>query len=183
MEGGVDVATALLEKLWDYIFFTGSTHVGKIVAQAAAKHLTPTTLELGGKSSCIVNDTADLNLLARRLVWGKFFNGGQTCIAGDYVLVKTSRKEVLIQALSEEIEKRYTKNPKSSEDFPRIVNKDHLDRLINLLENQTVVFGGDFDEGLNYLGPTIVDEPDMNTPLMKEEIFGPILPILSYSTE
>ncbi|MFH4968945.1 aldehyde dehydrogenase [Gaetbulibacter sp. M240] len=183
VEGGVEVATALLEKPWDYIFFTGSTQVGKIVAEAAAKHLTPTTLELGGKSPCIVDETADLKLVARRLVWGKFFNGGQTCIAGDYVLVKAPRKEALIQALSKEIEKRYTKNPKSSEDFPRIVNNDHLNRLINLLENQTVVFGGDFDESDNYLAPTIVDEPDMNTPLMKEEIFGPILPILSYSTE
>ena len=183
VEGGVEVATKLLEKPWDFIFFTGSTQVGKIVAQAAAKHLTPTTLELGGKSPCIVDETADLKLVARRLVWGKFFNGGQTCIAGDYVLVKAPRKEALIQALSVEIEKRYTKNPKSSEDFPRIVNKDHLDRLIHLLENQTIVFGGEFDTSDNYFAPTIVDEPDMNTPLMKEEIFGPILPILSYNTE
>ena len=183
VEGGVPEATALLEKPWNYIFFTGSTGVGKIVAKAAAKHLTPTTLELGGKSPCIIDETANLKLVARRLVWGKFFNGGQTCIAGDYVIVKVSQKEALIKILSKEIEIRYGKNPEISEDFPRIVNQDHTARLINLLKDQKISHGGQYNLASCYVAPTIVDEPEVNSPLMKEEIFGPILPILTYNEE
>ncbi|GAA4281991.1 aldehyde dehydrogenase [Gaetbulibacter aestuarii] len=183
VEGGVPEATALLEKPWNYIFFTGSTGVGKIVAQAAAKHLTPTTLELGGKSPCIVDETADLKLVTRRLVWGKFFNGGQTCIAGDYVIVKATQKVALIEAVSKEIEIRYGKDPKQSKDFPRIVNQDHTARLINLLKDQKISYGGQHHLESCYVAPTIVDEPDVNSPLMSEEIFGPILPVLTYTHE
>lgn len=183
VEGGVPEATSLLEKPWNYIFFTGSTSVGKIVAKAAAKHLTPITLELGGKSPCIVDETADLKLVARRLVWGKFFNGGQTCIAGDYVIVKASQKEALIDAVAKEIETRYGEDPKESKDYPRIINKKNTSRLISLIENQTIKYGGQHDLETCYVAPTIIEEPDLDSPVMQEEIFGPVLPVLSYHTE
>ncbi|GAB1858506.1 aldehyde dehydrogenase [Flavobacteriaceae bacterium MHTCC 0001] len=184
VEGGVETATELLAQKWDYIFFTGSATVGKIIAKAAAKHLTPMTLELGGKSPCIIDDSnSDIKLIARRIVWGKLLNGGQTCIAPDYVLVKSSIKSKLIDALKAEITQRYTTNPKNSEDFPRIINSRHLKRLKHLLEGENVVFGGDVDETSNYLCPTLISNPKLNSPLMTEEIFGPILPIISYDTE
>lgn len=183
VEGGVDISTELLAQKWDYIFFTGSTKVGKIVAEAAAKHLTPITLELGGKSPCIIDDTIDLKLVARRLVWGKFFNGGQTCIAPDYVIVKSHVKNTLITILKEEIIRRYGKNLKDCADFPRIINIKNLERLKGLLENTNIVFGGESDEKTNYLSPTLVDSPKLDDAIMQSEIFGPILPILTYETE
>lgn len=183
VEGGIDVATELLAQKWDSIFFTGSTKVGKIVAEAAAKHLTPVTLELGGKSPCIIDDTVDLKLVSRRLVWGKLFNGGQTCIAPDYVIVKSVLKDELITHLKQEIIKRYGENPKDSEDYPRIINDKNLKRLKGLLENTNIVFGGDIDEKSNYMSPTLVDNPSLDDAIMQEEIFGPILPILTYNTE
>ncbi len=183
IEGGVDTATELLAQKWDFIFFTGSTKVGKIVAEAAAKHLTPVTLELGGKSPCIIDDTIDLKLVARRLVWGKFFNGGQTCIAPDYVIVKSDLKNKLVDVLKEEIIKRYGENPINSSAYPRIINNKNLKRLKELLKDTRIVFGGDIDEKLNYMSPTLVDNPSLNHNIMQEEIFGPILPILNYETE
>ncbi|MEC3908770.1 aldehyde dehydrogenase [Tamlana sp. 2201CG12-4] len=181
IEGGVEMATDLLAQKWDFIFFTGSTKVGKIVAAAAAKHLTPVVLELGGKSPCIIDDTVNLKLVARRLVWGKFFNGGQTCIAADYVIAKSNVKDQLIKALEVEIIKRYGNTPKTSQDFPRIINSKNTKRLIALLKNTNIVFGGVTDKDQCYIAPTIVDQPDLESPLMQEEIFGPVLPILSYS--
>ena len=183
IEGGVKIATELLEQKWDHIFFTGSTKVGKIVAKAAAKHLTPVTLELGGKSPCIIDETVNLKLVARRLVWGKLLNAGQTCIAPDYVIVKSSIKEQLIAVLKQEIVRRYGEKPKDSPDFPRIINKNNFNRLKLLLENETIVFGGHIDENDNYIAPTLIDEPSLESHVMSEEIFGPILPILTYKSE
>lgn len=183
IEGGVEIATELLEQKWDHIFFTGSTKVGKIVAKAAAKHLTPVTLELGGKSPCIIDETVNLKLVARRLVWGKLLNGGQTCIAPDYVIVKSSIKEQLITVLKQEITRRYGEKPNESPDFPRIINKNNFNRLKSLLENETIVFGGEVEENENYIAPTLFDEPSLESNVMSEEIFGPLLPILTYKTE
>ncbi|WP_282135968.1 aldehyde dehydrogenase [Seonamhaeicola maritimus] len=182
IQGGIDVATELLTQKWDYIFFTGSVPVGKIVAQAAAKHLTPVTLELGGKTPCIVDDTVDLKLSARRIVWGKFLNGGQTCIATDYLIVKESIKEAFIEMLKKEIIRAYGETPKNSKDFPRVINTRNTERLAKSFENVNVIFGGDFDIDACYIAPTLVDEPDLDSALMSDEIFGPILPILSYKT-
>ena len=183
IEGAADTASKLLEYRWDYIFFTGSVRIGKIVAAAAAKHLTPTTLELGGKNPCIIDDTIDLRLASRRIVWGKFVNAGQTCIAPDFLIVKRNIKDKLITHLSEEIEKAYGENPKNSEDYPRIVNKTNLSRLSNLIKDTKIIFGGEYDLETCYFSPTIIDEPDIKSTLMAEEIFGPILPIISYDDE
>ena len=183
VQGGVRVATELLEQNWDYIFFTGSVSVGKIVAQAAANHLTPVTLELGGKSPCIVDHTIDLKLAAKRIVWGKFFNGGQTCISPDYVIVNSAIKNELISALKNEIIKAYGENPKQSKDFPRIINDRNTKRLKNMLEGVPVAFGGEYNIDECYISPTIVDNPSLESNLMQDEIFGPILPILTYNND
>jgi len=183
IEGGVEISTELLAQKWDYIFFTGSTTVGKIVAQAAAKHLTPVVLELGGKSPCIIDDSVNLKLVARRLVWGKLLNGGQTCIAPDYVIAKSNIKQDLIAVLKTEINKQYGENPENSSDFPRIVNKNNTKRLETLLKDSNIVFGGKINVNGCYISPTLVDQPSLNSPIMQEEIFGPILPILTYDTE
>ncbi|MCO4822400.1 MAG: aldehyde dehydrogenase [Flavobacteriaceae bacterium] len=183
VQGGVSVAAELLEQKWDYIFFTGSVPVGKIVAKAAAEHLTPVTLELGGKSPCIIDDTANLKLTAKRLVWGKLFNAGQTCIAPDYVIAKSSIKSELIENIKFEIEAAYTANPHESEDYPRIINHKNLLRLAKMLENVNVVYGGSYNEEDCYFSPTIIDEPSLDSNVMQDEIFGPILPILNYDTE
>ncbi len=183
IQGGIETSTELLAQRWDYIFFTGSVSVGKIVAQAAAKHLTPVTLELGGKSPCIIDDTTDLKLTAKRIAWGKFFNAGQTCIAPDYIIIKAEVKQNFITLLKTEITKAYGENPKSSPDFPRIINTNNTSRLLNMLKDVNVVFGGDYDETENYLSPTLIDEPSLESNVMQEEIFGPLLPIISYTTE
>lgn len=183
IEGGIPIATELLEQQWDYIFFTGSVSVGKIVAKAAAKHLTPVTLELGGKSPCIVDKTINLKLAAKRIVWGKFFNGGQTCIAPDYVIANTTIKDNLIEALKTEIINAYGDNPRESEDFPRIINERNTKRLIEMLDGMNIVFGGEHNIETFYIAPTIVDNPSLESKLMQEEIFGPILPILTYTNE
>ena len=182
IQGGIEPANELLAQKWDYIFFTGSVHVGTIVAQAAAKHLTPVTLELGGKSPCIIDESVDLNLVAKRLVWGKFVNGGQTCIAPDYLIVKAEIKQNLIGALKDEILKAYGENPKSSTDFPRIINSKNTQRLAAMLKDVSIAFGGNSDLNENYIAPTLIDEPLLESAVMREEIFGPILPILTYKT-
>ena len=183
IEGGISVATELLEQKWDYIFFTGSVPVGKIVAKAAAKHLTPVTLELGGKSPCIVDETIDLKLAAKRIVWGKFLNGGQTCISPDYIIAHSTIKSELIEALKIEIINAYGENPKESEDFPRIINERNTERLIEMLEDVNVVHGGEHHMESCYIAPTLVDNPGLDSKLMQDEIFGPILPILTYTNE
>ena len=182
VEGDAQVAQALLKERWDYIFYTGSTQVGKIVAKAAAEHLTPVTLELGGKSPCVVDGTAPLQKTARRIVWGKFLNCGQTCIAPDYVLVKSKYKDALIQALIEEIEKAFGVDAQNSKDYGRIIHEKHLKKLEADLKNQKTIYGGKTIAKELFFGPTLVDQPAMDSSLIQDEIFGPILPILSYDT-
>ena len=180
--GDATVANDLLKKRWDYIFFTGSVAVGKIVAKAAAENLTPITLELGGKNPCIVDETANLALAAKRIVWGKFINAGQTCIAPDYILVKSQVKSKLINFLKEEITKAYGENPELSPDFARIINKKKWTRLFEMIDTTKVVFGGFLDIENLYIAPTLIAENDSNSILMQEEIFGPLLPILTYDS-
>ncbi|AUC81245.1 aldehyde dehydrogenase [Lacinutrix sp. Bg11-31] len=183
VEGGVGVSTELLAQRWDYIFFTGSVNVGKIVAKAAAQFLTPLTLELGGKNPCIIDETANIKLTAKRIVWGKFLNAGQTCIAPDYILIAQSKKEVFYKAMQIEIDKAYTNNPKASEDFCRIVNHKNFERLNKMLTNENCIIGGQTDAETLYISPTLIDEPNLDSEVMKDEIFGPILPVISYKNE
>lgn len=183
VEGGVEVSQELLEEKWDYIFFTGSPAVGKIVYQSAAKHLTPVTLELGGKNPCIVDDTASIALAAKRIVWGKFLNAGQTCIASDYILVHEKVKDQLVTALQENIIKCYGENMEASPDFARTVSKKHYEGLKEMLVGEKLLFGGQSNDGDHYLAPTLVNEPHLDSQLMAGEIFGPILPIISYKTD
>lgn len=183
IQGDAKVAQEILKEHWDYIFFTGSVAVGKIVAQAAAQFLTPTTLELGGKNPCIIDETANIKLAAKRITWGKFFNGGQTCIAPDYILIHNSVKQQFIEALRHEIIASYSPNPQESGDFPRIINSNNFLRLVKMLKNEDVIIGGEINEESLYIAPTIIDEPSLESEVMKDEIFGPILPLLSYSTE
>ncbi|MCL4156247.1 UNVERIFIED_CONTAM: hypothetical protein GTU68_026190, partial [Idotea baltica] len=179
---GVEVSQQLLAEKWDYIFFTGSSNVGQIVYESAAKYLTPVTLELGGKNPCIVDKTASIALAAKRIVWGKFLNAGQTCIATDYILVHENVKDKLISALQDSITKCYGENIEASTDFARIVNEKHFTRLKEMLEGEEILFGGQHNTTDNYLAPTLVNEPDLDSKLMAGEIFGPILPIISYKT-
>jgi aldehyde dehydrogenase (NAD+) len=179
VEGGVEISSALLEEKFDFIFFTGSTHVGRIVNMAAAKNLTPVILELGGKSPCIVDHTADIELAAKRISWGKFFNAGQSCVAPDYVLVHASKKEQLVKAIIETIQEFFGSNPQHSPDLSRIVSDRHFNRLTKMLENTTILTGGNTDDEFRYIAPTLVEIEDLSHPLMQEEIFGPILPIIT----
>ncbi|MBS7787740.1 aldehyde dehydrogenase [Flavobacterium sp. CYK-55] len=180
--GDANVGQELLNQKWDYIFFTGSTRVGHLVAQAAAKNITPTTLELGGKNPCIVDASASLVVSAKRIVWGKFINAGQTCLAPDYLLVHESVFDTFLVLLQKEITKAYGKNPQESRDFCRIINRKHWDRLISLLQNAEIVYGGQSDSDDLFLAPTLLAQPNQNSPLMQEEIFGPILPIIKYES-
>ena len=183
VEGSVDVSTKLLKLRWDYIFFTGSVNVGKVVAKAAAEHLTPVTLELGGKNPCIIDETANIKLTAKRIVWGKFLNAGQTCIAPDYILIHHSKKEAFIKAMQIEIEKAYSSNPSTSEDFCRIVNQKNFERLAKMLDNENCIIGGEIDAKTRYISPTLINEPNLDSEVMRDEIFGPILPVISYKNE
>ncbi|HCF04113.1 aldehyde dehydrogenase [Flavobacterium sp.] len=183
IQGDASVATQLLSQRWDYIFFTGSVAVGKIVAKAAAQHLTPVTLELGGKNPCIVDETANLQIAAKRIVWGKFINAGQTCIAPDYILVHQKSKAQFIQYLKEEITHAYGHNPEISPDFARIINAKNWTRLVEMIESDKVIFGGKFNSETNYLAPTLIEENNLDSLIMQDEIFGPLLPIVTYDNE
>ncbi|RAJ16018.1 aldehyde dehydrogenase [Arenibacter echinorum] len=183
VEGGVEVSQELLAEKWDYIFFTGSTRVGQIVYESAAKHITPVTLELGGKNPTIVDETASINLAAKRIVWGKFLNAGQTCIATDYILVHREVKDKLVAALKQNITKCYGENIEQSPDFSRTVSKSHYDGLKEMLVGEEILFGGNSNDEDNYLAPTLVNEPNLDCKLMHGEIFGPILPIIAYENE
>ncbi len=181
VEGGVPETTALLELRFDHIFFTGSTRVGQVVMEAAARHLTPVTLELGGKSPTIVAADADLEVAARRVAWGKFLNAGQTCIAPDHVLVDRTVRDRFVDLLAANITEFYGADPARSPDFARIVSPSHLARLRGLLDGHggAVAVGGEADPDTRYLAPTVVLDPDPDSPLMQEEIFGPILPVIA----
>ena len=188
--GGVDVITKLLSLRFDYIFFTGSVRIGKIVMEAASKNLTPVTLELGGKSPVFVDENFDVRLAAKRIAWGKFLNNGQTCIAPDYVLVHESRKLALIEELKAVIREHYGENIKENPDYGRIINEKQTERLAKILESDEdlVVFGGDFDIEQRYIAPTLLDLGKLGdasvseSAAMADEIFGPILPIVSYES-
>jgi aldehyde dehydrogenase (NAD+) len=178
--GGVPETTRLLEERFDHIFYTGNGTVGRVVMRAAAEHLTPVTLELGGKSPAIVAADARLDVAARRIAWGKWVNAGQTCVAPDYVLVEESVISPLLTALGHAIDEFYGEDPMSSDDYGRIVSDRHFDRLTGLLDADggTVAIGGRSDRSERYLAPTVVTDVDTDGPLMSEEIFGPILPVI-----
>ncbi len=180
VEGGIPESTALLRERWDYVFFTGSTNVGRIVYQAAAKHLTPVTLELGGKSPCIIDKNINLENTARRLVWAKYLNVGQTCIAPDYLFVHKDIKEQLLTRVKEKIAQFYGENPQESEDYGRIINERHFDRLCGLLDEDKIIYGGNTDRDDKYISPTFMDGVSRDDKVMQQEIFGPILPIMEY---
>lgn len=179
VEGGVPETTRLLEQRFDHIFYTGNGKVARIIMTAAAKHLTPVTLELGGKSPCIVDASADLDVAAKRIVWGKFFNAGQTCVAPDYVLVEESVHDALLDRMVAVVRSFYGDDPQKSPDFARVVNERHLQRLIRLLEGQTLACGGSHDANDRYLAPTILRDVSSDADVMQEEIFGPILPVIA----
>jgi aldehyde dehydrogenase (NAD+) len=169
----------LVEEDFDYIFFTGSTAAGKVVAQAAGSHLTPCTLELGGKSPAIVAASADLDITARRIVWGKFVNAGQTCIAPDYLMVEESVREELLGKMKAMIRAFYGEDPRTSESYSRIINTSQYDRIVRLLESGEIYTGGRKNRKDRYIEPTILTNVKYSDPIMKEEIFGPVLPVLS----
>ena len=180
VEGAVEATSALLAAPFDYIFFTGGAQVGRVVMRAAAEHLTPVTLELGGKSPVIVAPDADLDLAARRIVWGKFLNAGQTCVAPDHVWVRPDQRDALVAAMGKYIAKFYGPDPLAGQDLPRIVNRRHYDRLCALLPSGRTAVGGRTDpEGLR-ISPTVLVDVGEDEPVMAEEIFGPILPVLTY---
>ena len=178
VEGGVEETTAILKLRFDKIFFTGSPRVGKIVYKAAAEHLTPVTLELGGKSPAFVTEKADLQIAAKRIVWGKFINAGQTCVAPDYLYVAENIKAKFLKVLIEEIKKRnYTDNV---DHYCKIINERNFDRLEKMIDREKVVFGGETNREKRYISPTVLDNVTWDDAVMQEEIFGPILPILTY---
>ncbi|ACK61327.1 aldehyde dehydrogenase [Bacillus cereus group sp. MYBK249-1] len=180
VEGGVEESTSLLREPFDYIFFTGSVGVGKVVMEAAAKQLTPLTLELGGKSPCIVHKDAKIEMTARRIVWGKFLNAGQTCVAPDYMYVHSSVKEKLIEALRHEIIEQYSKEPLQNENYVRIVSERHFERLCGFLQDGQVVIGGNYKKDTLHIEPTVLADITWKDTVMEDEIFGPILPIIEY---
>ncbi|WP_258523336.1 aldehyde dehydrogenase [Rossellomorea marisflavi] len=182
VEGEVETSTALLKEDFDYIFFTGSTGVGKIVAEAAAKHLTPTTLELGGKSPTIVHEDANLDEAAQRIARGKFANAGQTCVAPDYLLVHSSVKNELMSKFKEVITASYGENIVENPNFGHVVSERHFDRLVGFLDNGSIVTGGKHDRDNLIIEPTILDNISWDDSVMQDEIFGPILPVMTYDS-
>lgn len=178
--GGVDETQNLLKEKFDYIFFTGSTHVGKIVMRAAAEHLTPVTLELGGKSPCLIDQKVSIPQVAKRIAWGKWMNAGQTCVAPDYILVSREQFQPLVTELSKVIEDFYSADVESSEDYGRIVNQQHFTRLEKLLDSSPILFGGKKNEEKRFISPTIIGPVSWDDPIMQDEIFGPLLPIIIY---
>jgi len=178
VEGGVEETTALLEERFDHIFYTGGGHVGRVVMRAAAEHLTPVTLELGGKSPCIVDEHVDMRIAVRRIAWGKFVNAGQTCVAPDYVLVSARREGEFLREIGVAIREFYGGDPSRSPHFARIVNQRHHARLVELLASGEICHGGRNDPETRYLEPTVMRNVAADSPIMQEEIFGPILPVL-----
>jgi len=181
VHGDKEETQLLLKNRFDHIFFTGSTRVGKIVMKAAAEFITPVVLELGGKSPCIVDESANVEVSAKRIAWSKAINAGQTCIAPDYVLVHQSIKDDLISKIEKYWVEMYGENPMNSEFYPRIINESAFERLSNLLSNGTIRVGGKTNREKRYIQPTILDNVNMNDSVMQEEIFGPILPVISFN--
>ncbi|NTW21465.1 MAG: aldehyde dehydrogenase, partial [Nostocales cyanobacterium W4_Combined_metabat2_030] len=179
--GSVETSQQLLAEKFDHIFFTGGTAIGKIVMAAAAKHLTPVTLELGGKSPCIIDTDINLEHTAKRITWGKFINAGQTCIAPDYLLVDQKIKPDLINALKKYLQEFYGENPATSPDYARIIHQKHFHRLTNLLKCGKVIIGGETKPEELYIAPTLLDNVSLEDAVMQDEIFGPILPIIEYT--
>ena len=187
IEGEADVSQELLKLPFNHIFFTGSPAVGKIVMSAAAKHLSSVTLELGGKSPTIIHESANIKATMKSLVWGKFLNNGQTCIAPDYILIHESIKNEFVEAFKTKALEYYSENPMNSESFSRVVNEKHFKRLVSYIENAksnnaTIELGGDYDETSNYIAPTLISNLSEDALLLNEEIFGPILPIKTYTS-
>ncbi|WP_083707163.1 aldehyde dehydrogenase family protein [Intrasporangium flavum] len=181
VEGGVPETTALLAERFDHVFYTGNGTVGRVVLEAAARHLTPVTLELGGKSPTYVHDDADLAVAARRIVWGKFTNAGQTCVAPDYVLGTRATLDALVPHLADAVRESYGTDPAASGEYGRIVNDRHFERLAALVDTDKVVVGGQADAATRYLAPTVLDRVSLDDPVMQDEIFGPVLPLVEVS--
>ena len=180
VEGAVQETQWLLQHKYDFIFFTGSTKVGKIIYKAAAEHLTPVCLELGGKSPCIVDTDVQLDYTAKRLLWGKLINAGQTCIAPDYLLVDQRIKDALVEKIQFYLKQFLGDNPQNSSSYARIINPLHFDRLVGYLNQGNIITGGQHDRDDRYIAPTLMEDVDLHAPVMQEEIFGPILPIVTY---
>ncbi|MEF9991383.1 MAG: aldehyde dehydrogenase [Romboutsia sp.] len=180
IEGEININKYLLNQNFDYIFFTGSPMVGKIVMSAAAKHLTPCTLELGGKSPCIVDKNADIDISAKKIVWGKLLNAGQTCVAPDYIIAHKDIKNNLIDKMIEYINKFYKGNPLESLDYASIINQKHFDRITSLIDYKKVAYGGNYNKENLKIEPTILNNITVDNKVMEEEIFGPIIPILEF---
>lgn len=183
VEGGRTENAALLEQRFDYIFFTGGVTVGRLVLEKAARYLTPVTLELGGKSPCIVDRTANIKIAARRIVFGKLLNSGQTCVAPDYLLVAPEVKEQLITAMKQELQKMLGEKPLDCKEYPRIINEKHYRRIMHLLEGEHAAVGGYGNQETLQIAPTILDDVTLDSPVMKEEIFGPVLPVLCFGNK
>jgi len=180
IDGDVTVSKHVLEQKFDKIFFTGSPNVGKLVMEKAAKNLASVTLELGGKSPCIIDTTIDIETTAKRILWGKFMNAGQTCIAPDYLIVHKDIRDQMVNEFKKWLKIFYSDEPKNSPDYGRIINRHHFDRLKSYLNDGTIIVGGDCSEEALYIEPTIIEVTDLNIPIMTEEIFGPILPMIVY---
>ncbi|MDQ0350927.1 aldehyde dehydrogenase (NAD+) [Alkalibacillus filiformis] len=181
VQGEKEVSESLLDQPLDYIFFTGSTQVGKKVMEKASKQLIPVTLELGGKSPCIVDSDAKIQLAARRTAWGKLINAGQTCVAPDYLLVHESIKGQFIEAFKKEVELMYTENPIENDDYTKIVNDQHFNRLLTYLDGENIIYGGQSDSSREKINPTLIDNVNWDSDIMQEEIFGPLLPIMTFN--
>jgi aldehyde dehydrogenase (NAD+) len=182
VEGDRESARMLLEERFDHIFFTGGPSAGKVVMAAAAKHLTPVTLELGGKNPCIVDADTDLDITARRVSWGKFYNNGQSCVAVDYLLADKRIKQELLNRIVKNVGDWYGPDPAKSPNYGRIINETHFDRLLRLLGKGTVICGGRGDRASRYIAPTVIDGITGSEPIMEDEIFGPLLPVIEYDT-
>lgn len=181
-QGAVETSKNLLNQKWGYVFFTGSVPVGRIVSQAIAKNMTPHTLELGGKNPCIVDESANLDIAAKRICWGKFLNAGQTCIAPDYLLIHSSLKTKFVQKLIDTLKSFYQSNFENNPDYAAIISEKHYNRLVEFLKEEILIFGGETNDKLRHISPTLVDAPNFDSKIMEEEIFGPILPIYSYDS-
>ncbi len=182
VRGGREANKTLLDEKFDYIFFTGSVSVGRMVMESASKHLTPVSLELGGKSPCIVDETANLDMAAKRIVWGKYLNAGQTCVAPDYLLVHKNVKNELITKMRKYIEEFYGSDPLNNPDYPKIINDKHFNRLLGLIQNETIAVGGKYNDQTHRITPTVLDNVTWDRPIMQEEVFGPLFPVLEFES-